>query len=272
MIEQIARAGAEALRETTAGDTEAGIVDMHLRQERHRRRTWTGAVAAAFLVLGLGVAGGATLTHRASADLTPSNPGQQHSDQHCRAVLDITCLGHRTYRFPLSQPVQWRVPRGFGVASGMAVPYTVESYRDDGQGGVTVLEHVRASSPDGMAADTHVADSPRAFVRWVATRPYLAAGPVRTTTIDGHRAWQVRVSLKPGVPDGPARCTDRYRCYSMTYQPNGINTGIWGDQAAEYTAFELPGGGTTVVWSWEFGADPSHLSSLDAAVRGLSWP
>jgi len=41
---------------------------------------------------------------------------------------------------------------------------------------------------------------------------------------------------------------------------------------ADYTAFDLPGGGTTVVWSRAFGHDTRALARNEASVAGLSWP
>ena len=42
--------------------------------------------------------------------------------------------------------------------------------------------------------------------------------------------------------------------------------------AAQYIALRLPGGGTTVVWSWIFTGNPAHLGTLEEAVHSISWP
>ena len=124
--------------------------------------------------------------------------------------------------------------------------------------------YVRAASPDTAETAAGVADTPQAFVHWVASRPVLSAGPVRTTTLDGHRAWQVRVTLAPGRSRGPSLIT--------ITQPNGTGTGITGNQTQEYTAFRLPGAGTTVVESWTFRPNSDPLGTLNEVIHGLSWP
>jgi hypothetical protein len=134
-----------------------------------------------------------------------------------------------------------------------------------------VLEQVRASSPDGQAPVPGIADDAQAFVDWVASRPYLDAGPVTRTTLDGHPAWRVRVTPAHAASLRGSAC-DAGPCHLITYQPDGSTTGIWGSMAAEYLALRLPGGGTTVVWSWMITPDPQDLDVLEDAVQGLSWP
>jgi hypothetical protein len=46
---------------------------------------------------------------------------------------------------------------------------------------------------------------------------------------------------------------------------------VWGDLVSEYTAIRLPRVGTTLVWSWSFGPNPS-LGPLAKLIHGLSWP
>ena len=275
MIEQVARASAEELRTGTTGDVEAGLADLHVRQAQHRRRTVVAAAATVALALGLGWSAGWMMTRSGPEDSQlPVKPGpSQVTEEVCQAAR-VTCLGDGVYRFALHRPVEYAPPPGFGVASGGGVtPGQVESYRQVGPtAGLTVLERVHAASPDGTLPAHGVGDGPQAFVDWVAARPFLDAGKVTRTTIDGRRAWQVRVVLAHDANRGEAICTSAYRCHAITYQRHEISTGIWSDMAAEYTAFRLPGGGTTVVWSWIFTGDRSHLGALDEAVHSLSWP
>jgi len=256
-------------------DTLVGYENLQgdIRRNLRRRRALTAAAAAVVLAAGVGLGAGTLL----AGDHDNSTPRPSHTpstgDSTVCSAPHVHCLGNDSFRFALVRPVEWRIPPSFGAASGGGVlPLMVESYRHDGQAGVTVMERVRASTLDGSGPAPGVADSPRAFVRWVASRPFLSAGPVRTTTLDGHRAWQVQVSLVPHLPQGPALCSGRFACYSLTHQPDGSNTGIFGAQADEYTAFRLPGGGTTVVWSWVFHPNSDHLSTLEGIVHGLSWP
>ena len=275
MIEQVARASAEELRIGTTSDVESGLADLHVRHAQHRRRTVVVAAATVALALGLGWSAGWLMTRSGAEDSQlPVNPGpSQVTEEVCQAAR-VTCLGDGVYRFALHRPVEYAPPPGFGVASGGGVtPGQVESYRQVGPtAGLTVLERVHAASPDGTLPAHGVGDGPQAFVDWVAARPFLDAGKVTRTTIDGRRAWQVRVVRARGATPGDAICTSAYRCHAITYQRGGVPTGIWGNMAAEYTAFRLPGGGTTVVWSWIFTGDRSHLGALDEAVHSLSWP
>jgi hypothetical protein len=274
MIEQLARSSAEDLRTTTVADVEAGLADLHVRQARHRRHAACAAAGAVVLAVALGTGAGIALTRDQHRAVTPSHPGpsQTRRDAACKQPL-VDCLGGRTYRFALVRPVQWALPPRFEVNSGTgATPVVVESYRQLAPtAGVTVMERVRASSPDGTAP-AQVAGQPQAFVRWVASRPFLNAGRVIRTTLDGRVAWQVRVRLDQDASPGSGVCSGRYRCHLITYQPGGVPTGIWGNMAAEYTAIHLPGAGTTVVWSWAFTDNLRHLRSLDEAVQGVTWP
>ena len=275
MIEQVARASAEELRTGTTGDVEAGLADLHVRQAQHRRRSVVVAAASVALALGLGWSAGWLMTRTGAEDSQlPVKPGPSQVTEEVCHVERVTCLGGGVYRFALHRPVDYAPPPGFGVASGGGVtPGQVESYRQAGPtAGVTVLERAHAASLEGTFPARGVGAGPQAFVDWVATRPFLDAGKVTTTTIDGQRAWQVRVVLAHDADTGAATCNVRYRCHAITYQRDEVPTGIWGNMAAEYTALRLPGGGTTVVWSWIFSGDRSHLGALDEAVQSLSWP
>jgi hypothetical protein len=273
MIDQIARTSAEQLRSGTTQDVDAGLADLHLRHARHRRRTRAGAMAAVALALGLGWGAGSvfTRTHDAGA------PGPTHRAPARDGGLAcdwprVHCLGGRTYRFDLTKPVTWHIPPDFAVNSGAgAGPLMVESYHDgEPVAGVTVMERVRASTPTGLSPAHGVADTPRDLVEWVADRPFLDAGRLVRTRVDGRQAWQVRVTLARGAGPGEGLCNGN-ACHPITRQPNGAITGIWGDMAAEYTAFRVPGAGTTVVWSWIFSGDTGDLADLHSATSGLTW-
>jgi hypothetical protein len=284
MIDQIARSSAAELRTGTTGDVEAGLADLHVRHARHRRRAMIGAAAALVVTLGAGWSAGVVMTRDGAEDQHgpagrhesptpgPNVPTDVPGVDVCTESR-VTCLGDRTYSFDLDRPVVWAIPPYFEANSGLGTtPVTVESYRQVGPtAGVTVLEHVRASRPDG-SGPADVADTPRAFVDWVADRPFLDAGKVTRTTLDGRQAWRVQVRLTPGAGDGASRCSGHYVCHAITYQARDASTGIWSDMVAQYIAFRLPGAGTTVVWSWEFGTQVEHLGTLEEAVHALSFP
>ena len=275
MIEQFARTSAAELRNGTSVDVEAGLADLHVRQADQRGKARFAAGVAVVLAVGLGAVGGTVLAgdNRPS---TPATPPPTHQSKEPACERERTqCLGDRTYRYNLARPVVWALPSEFAADAGPGVePYKVEvaSYRQ-GQSpyGVTVLERVSASSPDGQTPAPGVADDPQAFVDWVATRPYLDAGPVTRTTLDGHPAWQVTVTPAHSDSLRLSAC-DAGPCHLITHQPDGSTTGIWGTMAATYLALRLPGGGTTVVWSWRITPDPQDLDVLNEAVQGLSWP
>jgi hypothetical protein len=277
MIEQIARSSAEELRTVTGGDVDAGLADLHVRHAQHRRRTAAAGVVAVVVALGVGWSAGSVLTRSGAED----SPGPAHHGPSAGAGRPeictsprVKCLGDRTYRFGLDRPVVWTVPPGFAAPNDGAFTSLVDAQIERQFGrtaGVTVLEHVRAPKPSGSAPASGVPDDPRAFIDWVASRPFLEAGKVVRTTLDGHEAWRVRVALAPGVGPGPSTCTGS-PCYAITTQHDYAPTGIWDDMVAQYVAFRLPGGGTTVVWSWLFGGTVDHLGELEVAAHGVSFP
>ena len=261
----------DRLEVPTAG--RAAVVRSDLRRSRRRR----ALTAAAVVVVVLSSIGGARLIHRADRGILPTHPhpSRVHAEPPCPTIYRVTCLGHNTYRFPLVRPVDWQIPSHFGISNSPATPFHAESLRDDGhpgQSGVTVMERARASSPNGKGAQPGVADSPQALVEWIAHRPFLSAGPVLTTTLDGHRAWQVRTTLAPHLAPGPA-VWNTSRCYMVVYQPvaEPDRSCVYGDYVSEYTAFTLPRVGTTLVWAWSVGPNPD-LRALGRLMDGLSFP
>jgi hypothetical protein len=284
MIEDLARRAADDLRSATRSDVEAGLLDVYAAHRHHRRHTAAAVVATVVLALGAGWWGGQALTEATAVNPEPvGHPPVVVPPEACTGP--VHCLGLQTYRIDLTRPVRWHIPSGYGVASGDgASDWLVESYADrqsdsgggpyipDTVAGVTVQEGVRVPSDDGATVRPGVADTPHAFVSWLAARPYLDASSVVPTRIDGRPAWRVRVTLKAGVGDGPAMCNGRFACYAITRTPDGVVTGIWGDMVADYTALRVPGAGTTVVWSWAFSRDRAALARNREVVRGISWP
>jgi hypothetical protein len=279
MIDQLARTSAEDLWAATTCGVEAGLADLQVRLVRRQRRIRMGLVAAAVVAAGLAATGGAVLTHRADHGVPPSHhpkPSQNHAFAYCPTDIRVTCLPHHTYRFPLVQPVHWHIPADYVVRAQTATPWLIESYRSDyphpDSSGVTVMEHTRASTPNGNGPAAGVADTPQALVQWIANRPFLSTGPVQKTLLDGHPAWQVHATLAPDVPPGPANW-NRAECYAIVYQPvpKGGKSCLYGNFVSEYTALTLPGhASTTVVWSWSTGTNP-RLGPLDKLLHGLSW-
>lgn len=284
MIDELALAAAHELRRTITSDLEAGLLELYAGHRRRRRRNLAAAAAAAALAIALGVGwwGGHSTTRE--APVSPPNPAPTHGvgrSQVCNAP--VHCLGPATYRFALTRPVTWHVPGGYQVSSGPPTPWMLRAepqreqqgggpYQYDAVAGITVLEGMRAASADGQSEASQVADTPQAFMSWLAAQPYLHASPVTPMRMDGRPAWHMRVSLVDLGTNGPALCSATVACYPLTVTPDGRMDGIWGSMAADLTAFRLQGAGTTLVWSWAFSHDQGGLARNDRAVRGLTWP
>jgi hypothetical protein len=283
MIDDLARVAVDDLRTATRSDVEAGLLEVYAGHQRRRSQNLWMAAAALVLALGVGWWGGHAMTDRGPATPQPIKP-PPHVVHHKTCSGPVRCLGDSTYRFALTRPVTWHIPYGYDVNSGTgATDWLVESYAQTGSegggpyqydtvAGVTVLEGVRAPSADGRSVRSDVPDTPRAYVSWLAGRPFLETSSVERTQVDGLTAWHVRVTLAHGAGLGPAVCNNQSACYPMTVTPDHHVTGIWSDMVADYTAFRVPGAGTTVVWSWAFAHDKTALVRNRTAVRGLSWP
>jgi hypothetical protein len=277
-VHDLARAASADLRSHTVVDVDAGLDALlvaHDRRRRHSRFAIASVAAAAVLVAWWGVAG--LGDHRTGLEPAPaptptSPPLLVPQGRVCQQAV-VTCLGHRTYRFALGSPVTWQIPAAYGVDSGGgATTRMVESYSRSGSYGVTVMEGVRAASPAGLAAPG-VPATASGFIHWLAQRPYLRASAVRRTIFDRRSAWQVRVVVKAHRGAGPGRCAGGgpvgRPCHAITYQ-DGDTTGVWSDMSADYTAVDMPGVGTVVVWSWAFGHDRAALARNRTVVDGIS--
>jgi hypothetical protein len=278
-IEELARSASADLAARTSADVDAGLEALLVTHTRRRRQARVALSLAAAAAVAVAWWGGASFGHHPTRlepapSPSPTVPTIPAGPAVCAEPL-VTCRGHRTYRFALARPVQWRIPRGYGVNSGAGASSTlVESYSRTGPGGVTVMEGVRAASRDSRLA-AGVPPTAEGFVRWVAHRPYVRASAVRRTTFDGLSAWQVRVAVRPHRGGGPGRCGEAgpagYPCHPITFQSGAI-TGVWADMTADYTAVDVPGSGTLVVWSWAFGHDTATLRLNQRVVHGLSLP
>jgi hypothetical protein len=275
-IHDLARAASKDLRTHTTADVDAGLGALHVAHTRRQRRSRATAALVAAAAVAAAWWGGASFGHHGSTpDPAPPRPTPGLHQPACSDPM-VTCHGHRTFDFALQTPVTWRIPRGYGVNSGAgATTRLVESYAPSGSAGVTVLEGVRAASPTGSRAVAGVPADASGFVHWLASRPYLNASVPRRTTLDGRPAWQVTVSRVPHSGHGLGRCAGGpvggLPCRAITFQDGSV-TGIWGDMTADYTAFDLSGSGTTVVWSWAFGHDTRALAHNQTVAGGLSWP
>jgi hypothetical protein len=191
------------------------------------------------------------------------SPTQSGSFGFCSQPL-VTCHGGRTFTIAMRVPMTWTLPRQ------SERPYPdelgVESFwtHQGHTAFLAVLEQVRAArmgETGGPAVG--VPSNAAALARWMADRPFLQSSGVIRTTFDGHPAWTVDVRLQPKLGPGPARCdvAASIPCYPLTHQPvyPGV-AGIWSQMESRYTVLDLPGAGTTVIWSGVFGDDPGAVA------------
>lgn len=277
------RAAVEGLWAHTVADPHEGLtalMEAHARRRTHLRMTAT--LAAAMVVLAALAAGwigrGMLTGDRVAPAVKPpvpvtTPPLPVNGTSLCEAG-NVVCLGHRTYRFAMVAPVRWHIPEPLEVSNGGPTTDNVETHwtHHGNVAGVSVLEDVRAAATRPVpAAAAGVPATASGFIHWLAARPFLVASTPRPATLGGHAGWHVRVRLRGGQALGPATCVNRFLCYPVT--TDGPSTsGIWADMVADYTAVDLPGHGTAVVWSWAFGHDTAALARNRAAVDGISWP
>jgi hypothetical protein len=268
-IDARARQAGADLRAATPTDVDASLVSL---QRTWRRRRITHAAVGSLAVaatVAAAVWGFTSLHQQAGRSEQPvgpvHSPTQSGSSRFCNQPL-VTCHGGRTYTIAMRVPMTWTLPRQFQRNSGVGPgELGVESYwtHQGHTAGLTVLEQVRAARLGESAEPAaSVAANAAALARWLADRPFLQSSGVTGTTLDGHPAWTVDVRLQPKLGPGPAHCADmNIPCYPLTYQPHLITVaGIWGHMESRYTVLDLPGVGTTVIWSWVFGDDPGALA------------
>jgi hypothetical protein len=273
-IDARARQAGADLRAATPTDVDASLVSL---QRTWRRRRITHAAVGSLAVAATVAAGvwGFTSLHQ-GAGRSGQPVGRVHSTTQtgssgfCNQPL-VTCHGGRTYTIAMRVPMTWTLPRQFrrNSGAGPAELLTESFWTHQGHmAGLTVLEQVRAARMGETAGPAAgVAANAAALARWMADRPFLQSSGVTRTTLDGHPAWTVDVRLRPKLGPGPAQCANaNIPCYPLTYQPagypevTGIFSGTFGHAEYRYTVLDLPGAGTTVIWSWVFGDDTGALA------------
>jgi hypothetical protein len=282
-VDLLARRAASDLETATTTDPGLGLAGLHAGHARHRSHTRVATAVVLLAALSTGWFGRGMVTgDRTAPAVSPTPPvttpslGVLHGGPWARLCQadNVTCLGHRTYRLELAAPVRWHLPEGSEVANGGPTTDYVETYwtHRGNRAGVSVLENVRAAATGPVPGPAPgVSATASGFVHWLAARPFLVSSEPRRMTLAGHQDWQTRVRLRGGEPPGPGACTNGFACYPVTTNGPAI-TGIWDDMVADYTAVDLPGHGTAVVWSWAFGHDTAALARNQVLVDGISWP
>jgi hypothetical protein len=276
--ETASRAGRD-LQNAVHADVEAALAELRVAAPRRRRARVAGTLCAAAVILALGAGAvawwGTPTAQRGqqpadqprSSSPTPSSATTK-TGTGCRFPR-VTCLGQRRVTIAMTVPVTWTVPRGFKVPySGQPPgPTMAETYLLDEQGGVTVVEDVRAAT--GGAAPRPVGDVTTAdsLAQWIAQRPFLDASDPRPTTVDGIAAWTVEATVKAGRGPGPAQCSTSIPCFPVVLTGPQL-IGTWSEVVSRYTVLDLPGAGMTLVWSWGLDrAVPAAAQSLVDSIR-----
>jgi hypothetical protein len=270
-LDQLGRqAGAEIRRVSPgrAADT-AGLDELLSRDTRRRRSTVVMAVAVAVLVVALGwraVAGlgpsgitplGPTPTPTPTTSSAPGSRVMTPNPVACDLVL--RCTGPDAYQLRLKVPVSYTLPPP-AWALGTYTATTADFEPNEYGYGVSVMENAKpALSSSRPQVDPSGGTTAQTMARWLAARPFLLSSPVTQTTLSGLPAWQVDVRLKPGQRT-IAHCGyyAQDACLPlMLMDISGSHTvGIWGDGRIRWTFVDLPTGGTTAVWTWNFDNNP----------------
>jgi hypothetical protein len=274
-FEDTARKAGMDLREATHGDIEAALAELQRAVPRRRRArisVVTFSVAAALVVA---VAASRSLLPEDSRNLQPAPPPQEttsppsSSGSGCEHLL-ITCYGGRRVSVAMTVAMRWRIPADFNMPYSGGLPSTslVETYtRRGAPGGVTVLEGISAAETRHEYVPVPEVRTAESFANWLAQRPFLASSPVRTESLDGHRAWVVDAVVKPGRRAGPATCNVSIDCYPIMLVADDL-VGTWEGLTNRYTVLDLPGAGVTVVWSWGLeGELPPAAADIIESIR-----
>jgi hypothetical protein len=262
------RAGAE-IRRVPAGlaaDT-AGLDELLRRDTRRRRSTVVLAVAVAMLVVALGWRAVAGL---GPSDITPSGPAQTptssspagsrvmtHNPVACDLVL--RCTGPDAYQLRIDVPVSYTLPLStweLGTYTATTADFAPNEYGY----GVSVMENAKpAMNSSRPQVDPSGGTTAESIARWLAARPFLVSSPVTQTTLSRLPAWQVDVRLKPDqhtITHCGYNAQDACLPLMLMDISGSRTVGIWGDGQIRWTFVDLPNGGTTAVWTWNFDNNP----------------
>ena len=235
---------------------------------------WAVAVAATTLVLVALVL--AVPWWRAHPLVPPNHHGGASAAQPtpkasgpCANVL-ITCLGGHRYRVALPAPVIITLPANFQGAFALLGSGVLEDYRTDiDSTGVTVMENAIPVKYDASwSRDPAAGSSAASMARWLSQRPFLVHATLTQTTVGGRISWRVTANLKPGAQlpaihgTGPVAPT-----FTGGPAREGYNNTLLG----EYTLLDVPGGGVTVIWSWNDSHNGQALAGNQTYVDDLSF-
>jgi hypothetical protein len=187
----------------------------------------------------------------------------------CDVVQD--CMGKDTYRLHLHVAVVFALPLGWSSTSYDGT--SADLFSESKGYGVSVLEDVVAATDSSHPrADGGGGTDARSVALWLASRPFLAAGPVTSTRLSGLPAWQVDVRFQPGQRS-VARCSrgGAHACIPLllvdSQQPRSV--GIWVSERIRWILVDLAGGGVTAVSTWDFTNRLDMLSPAQPLIDSI---
>ncbi len=186
------------------------------------------------------------------------------------ANLLVTCLGGDRYRVALPAPVIMTLPTNFQGAFALLGSGVLEDYRTDvGSTGVTVMEDAIPVKYDGSwSRDPAAGSTAASMARWLSRRPFLVHATLTRTTVGGRLSWRVTASLKLGAQLPAIHGTG---LVAPTFTGGNAREGYNSALLGEYTLLDVPGGGVTVIWSWNDSHNGQALTGNQAYVDHLSF-
>ena len=266
-IDDLARTATDQLAHSATRGLDTDDMLSRLHRSR-RRRSAARALAVLLLVV---LAGGVVLAQRTQPTV-PANDSHdrpRYSAPACQ-LPTVTCLGDRRLRVDLRLPLTFTVPPSFGM-NPTVTRTGVELYRrDDLYTGVAVMQDaVPARFDTSWTRDETAGVTAASMAQWLADRPFLRRTAVTPRTVAGRTVWRVTGSLRPNAElPGPPPTGHGFR-QAPAFVSGDLRLGYTTTLLASATFVDQPGGGVTVIWSWNSAGDPVPLPGNDALIDAL---
>jgi hypothetical protein len=251
-LDELARSATDQLRASVTAGLDADDMLARMHQARRRRSALRTASAAAVVLLVAAAAGSAWwLDGNGDARTVPADPPLAVTGA-C-AQPRVTCLEGRRVRFDLRIPLDATLPDNFEYAVSTWGSRSVELYRGDVEhAGVTVYEDAVPVRYDASRSrDPAAGTTAASMARWLADRPYLTGTELTRRTVAGRTVWQVTGAARAGavLPDRVG-----LNAAAVTFAVAGESVAwVAPVVTGSYTIADQPGGGVTVIWSWQYG-------------------
>jgi hypothetical protein len=273
-IDELGRAAAAEARRATNGVNAMTMLEELQQRSRTRTIGTIGVVVAVCAAIVTSIllarsgkpssAPAAGKTNGATSSTTStSGPG-------CEAnVPPVQCLSDRRVR--VSAPVRATIhaPANFVWNARKSGRSCFESYRNDVNGtGVTVMENaVPVRDDSSWARDGSAGTTAASMAEWLSARPFLTHTSVKRVLVDGIAGgWRVSGELKSGAKL-PADKSGT--AVGPTFLDTACTAGFAPNLFGNYTLFDLPGAGVTVIWSWTIESDHAIIADNQTFIDGL---